>query len=304
MFKLNKLFHSPKKFFIDNMNKTVFTKNLLPYYFLDNDLKHYNEKKKLRIVTFGSCLSRYTADHYIRFFGGKIVSSVYHNRSDAFVGKFIDKDWKIYDHAQIFPLLKNDNVIENTDNQTSRLFRNQYPETMGTHNLSQGTLLFDVLNQKKADMIIIDNYVDLSALLLRFGKTDKEGVFLRPRDLKENYTDFTLSDYLDPEHAVLCMQKIIAFFKEKIPSAMIVFMNFPYNTYDNKHNRITRTQEYEKLFTLENGLVIPCLTIAGALQTHEKRHFKPEQYCAYAGMVHHYVINSLAGNKKITKKIA
>lgn len=304
MLKLNKLFQSPKKFFVENMNKTALTKNLLPYYFLDNDLKKYHEKKKLRIITFGSCLARYTADYYVRFFGGRVVSSVYHNRSDAFVGKFINKDWEIYEHSYILPLLKQDNVVENTDNQTSRLFRNQYSETMGTHNLSQGKLLFDTLNEQKADMIIIDNYVDLSVLLLRFGKSDKEGIFLRPRDLKEDYTDFTLSGYLSPEEAVLSMQKIITFFREKIPSSIIVFMNFPYNTYDNKHNRIVRTQDYERLFTLSDGLVIPCLTIDKALQTHEKRHFKHEQYCAYAGMVHYYVTKLSGEGKKSVKKRA
>lgn len=78
----------------------------------------------MRIATFGSCLSRYTANSFVKLYGGEIVSSVYHNRSDAFVGKFIEKNWIIEDYASVKNLLKNDTQFENIDQKSSQILKN------------------------------------------------------------------------------------------------------------------------------------------------------------------------------------
>jgi len=245
----------------------------------------------MQIITFGSCLSRYTANHFVKLFGGTIISSVFHNRSDAFVGKFVDKNWIITPEPEIAKLLKIDKNV-NIDDISSRLLHNQYAQWMGLHRLGKGIPLFKALNKKLGDLIIIDNYIDISARLMSKEKDDRAAIFLRQLDFKDDVTPWLLGDYLSTDLAVESMHKIINYFRKNLPNAVIVFLNFPYNTYESKPDRVKRSKDFENAFKLENDLVIPALTVHPNFQTRESSHYKPQQYAAYAGIVYQH-LNSL-----------
>lgn len=254
----------------------------------------------MRILTFGSCLSRYTAEHFVLLFGGRIVSCVYHNRSDAFVGKFLRRDWISYDFDEMFRLLKKDWTITHPDADPALILRNQYKETLGLHRLPGGYSLFSALKRKNFDLIIADNYMDLAARLVSRKGDTNAGLFLRPYDFANDNPDWVRGEFLKPAEGVRYMQSILRFFKTKAPTAQIVFINFPYNMYRESPPRIVRTQEYEKLFSFDDAHIIPCLRVSPRYQTENKQHFKPEQYSAYAGFIYQHLLTGgfLANRRK------
>ena len=244
------------------------------------------------VVTFGSCLSRYTSNHLVRLFGGRIISSVYHNRSDAFCGRLLDKTWHLDPMDEIrAALLKEDEQGSDDDNKASQILRNQYFETIGLHRLSKGMSLFTAVQSGQVDLFVVDNYMDLAARLISQPHKPHSGLFLRlndfaaPAGATESSHGWATGDYLSPAAGVKAMSRILDFFRHHNPDARIVFINFPYNTYGSSPERVARTQEYERLFQYENSEIIPCLTIPEMNQTEQKMHFKPPQYAAYAGII-------------------
>lgn len=237
----------------------------------------------MRIATFGSCLSRYTANHYIRLFGGTLISSVYHNRSDAFVGRFIDKTWKTGSYERIATVLSNTGEYT-PDNLPTNILKNQFYETIGKHRLSKGTPFMSALESNSIDLLIIDNYMDLSAKII--SNEDFEGLFLRIGNIKFDRDHIQISDYLSPENAVKNMVKIINYIRTVSPGTEMVFLNFPYNTYSDNPERVERSMEYHFRFKYKDIHIVPPMTVPEQFQTSQKQHFKNQQYCAYAGLVH------------------
>ena len=239
----------------------------------------------MKIATFGSCLSRYTANHYIKLYDGTVISSVYHNRSDAFIGKFIDKNWKTIPIESLADNLKDSPDVD-ADNLPINILKNQYEETMGLHRLSKGIPFLKAIENQEIDLLIMDNYIDLGAKLVKSNNFD--GLFFKLGDIENN--NLEILDYLSPDESVENMNKIIGFFKEKSPKTQIIFINFPHNTYEGSIDRIKRTKIFESQFKPSIS-VIPCLDVHPSFQTDQKQHFKGQQYCAYAGMVHQIIKN-------------
>ena len=243
----------------------------------------------MNIATFGSCLSRYTASHYTKLFGGKIISSVYHNRSDAFVGKFIDKNWKDIEFDVLSSFLSKSTEDLNVDNLPINILKNQYEEWMGLHGLKKGIPFIESVNNKLIDFVIMDNYMDLSARLMQHESSAK--FFLRPKDIFINKEGWVKEDFLDPVEGASGMLKIVNFIRSKSPKTKILFINFPFNTYLESMERVERTKAYENLFSEYDIRSIPCLSIHESFQTKDKQHFKPQQYAGYAGMAYQIINN-------------
>ncbi|MHC1727615.1 MAG: hypothetical protein AB9866_16700 [Syntrophobacteraceae bacterium] len=243
----------------------------------------------MRILTFGSCLARYTAEHFIMLFGGRIVSSVFHNRSDAFVGKFMDRDWVSYDFDEMYQLLRTDWVDDNPDADPALILRNQYKESIGLHRLPGGIDLFSALRRKNFDLVIADNFMDLAGCLVSKKGESNAGIFLRPYDFASEDSTWARGEFLPPLDGVRNMKRILRYFQARVPAAKIVFMNFPYNMYRSSPERIKRTKIYEKSFSFDGAQIIPCLRVNPLFQTRNRQHFKPEQYCAYAGLIYQHL---------------
>ncbi|MDH4572908.1 hypothetical protein [Salinicola acroporae] len=240
----------------------------------------------MNIVTFGSCLSRYTANQFAKLFGGKVLSSVYHNRSDVFYKRFVSRELSFEGldklMAAVLPAGSDDSGV---DNNARRILENQSPDKIGLHRLSRGKPLLEAL-QDQPDLILFDNYMDLSAKLV----SEKNLIEDRPFFLKLNglgsvQGDYVLGDYLPPEDGVYFMSRIISHFSTISPNSKMVFINFPYNTYAGDESRMIRTKTYQAKFRHGAVHVVPCQTIRKPMQTKDKQHFQQLQYAAYAGMV-------------------
>src|ERR1700744_3314785 len=108
----------------------------------------------MRIITYGSCLSRRVSTHLARQFGGTILSSVYYNRSDRFLGLFVDKTWH---EAPVDPAkfeLREEMSAEEKDRVES--LRDRHMPWVGLHRLPEGVAVFQAL-ENSADLIILDN---------------------------------------------------------------------------------------------------------------------------------------------------
>lgn len=242
----------------------------------------------MKIATFGSCLSRYIGNNYTYLFGGKIVSSVYHNRSDIFVERFIEKVADHLNHRDIADKLVAQKIDMPIESKAEVILSNQYAESVGKHRLNNGVQFIDLLENKQVDLIILDNYMDLGAKLVSVDDTKLGSKwFLRPNDLKDP-SACRPGDFLPPDQGVQSMLAIIKHIQLKVPKARIVFCNFPHNTYSAYPERVERTKQYEKIISSKadgSFTIIPCTNVPERFQTHEKQHFKKEMYCGYAGII-------------------
>ncbi|WP_157958984.1 hypothetical protein [Salinicola endophyticus] len=241
----------------------------------------------MNVVTFGSCLSRYTAGNYVKIFGGKVISSVYHNRSDVFYKRFASKEMG-FDGLN--------NLIQRTDSldlskakadaNIKRILENQTKEKVGQHRLSNGMQLFDALGSQP-DLVVMDNYMDLAARLA-FSESSgfPDPFFIALHGWGDTFKDFSLGEYLAPEEGAYYMEKVVSLFVSIAPKSKFVFINFPYNTYAGDRSRVARTKEYQRLFGHSAVLNIPCLDVRKPFQTKDKQHFQQAQYAAYAGIIH------------------
>lgn len=241
----------------------------------------------MNIVTFGSCLSRYTANQYAKIFGGKVVSSVYHNRSDVFYKRFISGELSFEGLDKLMSaVLPDGSDASGVDNNARRILENQTSEKIGLHRLSRGIPLFEALAHQP-ELIIFDNYMDLSAKLI-FEKAAPMAApyFLKLNGLSGLHEHYALGDYLSPEDGVRFMSLIVSHFSTISPNSKLVFINFPYNTYSGDESRLSRTKEYQARFRHGSAHIVPCQTIRKPLQTKDKQHFQQLQYAAYAGFIH------------------
>jgi hypothetical protein len=241
----------------------------------------------MKIITFGSCLSRYTANHFCRIFGGAVISSVYHNRSDAFVGKFIEKTWVSNLEDEVKELLNDSGLA---------IMMNQCEKSIGMHRLKNGIQFFEALDRGLGDIVIIDNFIDISARLLQTSTNNIEGIFLRPHDFLNQDHKLVIGDHLTVDLSVSFTIRIIKLIKEKLPKSTIIFINFPNNTYPNTSLKVTRLLDYEKKFFVQDALIIPALNIHRKYQTEVNSHFQPPQYAAYAGIIYQYLSSKESGN--------
>ena len=205
-----------------------------------------------KILTFGSCLSRYTADRYSNMYGAWTVSSVYHNRSDQFCEYFIDKkpepDWGELTKSVLQEMTVNDKV---GDEDPVQIIRNQTVDTMGLHNIREGlpvglvksgVPLDVILEQQDVDIVLMDNHMDLGAKLW-YEKNGSKPFFMRS-DYGPNFTDhYTLGPYLTADESAAYNNKIAAYLKTKLPRAKIIFLHFPIST-KAQERRINMTLEF------------------------------------------------------------
>ncbi|EGR2840370.1 hypothetical protein AB2M45_003023 [Vibrio cholerae] len=230
------------------------------------------------IITFGSCLSRYVARSYKRLFSANIISSVYHNRSDAFLkgiesGSFgLDNDF-----IDFIGTLKNEDAHSIIQNQTF--------SGIGKHHLDVEVNLFEALENNNVDIVIIDNFMDLSARLASpNGFSSCKDVFIRKNDVDDFDSRFTLGEYIEPKDSIVNMHRICDFFLEMQKNIKIVFINFPHNTYDDV-GRKYRTIEFFKGFKKDGVIIIPPMNIPKIYRTDVASHFDESQYSAYAGII-------------------
>ncbi|WP_424753384.1 hypothetical protein [Methylobacterium sp.] len=253
----------------------------------------------MRIVTFGSCLSRSTVAQFIRMYGGELISSVYHNRSDAFMGRFIDKDWTEYPYDEFVSIFRPASIEGvSIEKNPSIILRNQYLPWIGSHGLDEYVSFLEAV-KSEPDLIVVDNHVDLGARLLARKGDDKAGIFSMLGGTPKNL-NWELRERLAIKESIHSMKRFLSWIHESAPKATIVFINFPYVTYVDAPERVKRTKSFEADFSSDHAVVVPCLDVPMHERSPDPQHFRSPMYARYAGIIMQELVRQ--GKVKIEKE--
>jgi hypothetical protein len=236
------------------------------------------------ILTFGSCLSRWTANHYARRYDAEVVSTTYHNRSDRFLEYVVagrpGPDWDALERELC------DDRRDKRTKGVATVLRNQNPKTTGLH-LMKGVRgarpLLDL--RKQVDLVFIDNHMDLGGRL--WSKPDGAAPFFMRKDYAVRVADsYELGDYLSAEQSAAGITAIIKYFRERFRNARIVFLHFPFNTYPEESGRPERTRRFYEVFQSPETPILPAQHIPDVWKTQSKSHFAAPYYAQLAETVH------------------
>jgi hypothetical protein len=245
----------------------------------------------VRIVTIGSCLSRYIADMWLTMMEGELVNSVYNNRIDALVANYFssngDRGRQLPDYHQMIKYL---DYLPGKEQAVKEVLLNQYPKRIGMHHMPKGTpTLTKTLHTTSVDLIIMDNYMDSGVRLLSPKGEPDQQVFCNYQFVPNWQEHFALGELLPMDEAAAHWQTLLLALRELQPTARLVFCHFPVNVYGQK-DRERRSLEFEANFTLPAGLehahIIPSIAVAPKHQSEEPRHFLPTQYAFYTGILY------------------
>lgn len=230
--------------------------------------------QNLKIITFGSCLSRYVANQFSNMFGGKVISSVFHNRSDIFLSNFVENKTG----GPLFDSLLS--LFSNLNEDQKQILANQSKEHIGKHNLSHGLQFFEALHNQP-DLILIDNYIDIVGRAVEFGKDRK--IFLT---IKDPNLPYKLDNLLNIDTSILNFIRIAKFIRSSATNSKIVFLTFPGDAYAEENPRKSRFKAFSETFTSGDlDLIIKCSLNTKKYETNEHQHFKAPYYSGIASLI-------------------
>lgn len=232
----------------------------------------------MKIASFGSCLSSMVVSRMINRFGGERLAHISRYRSDQYYFYHIVKDRDIIPRCFIDEKLC---VIEQGVTDT-----NYIPPTVM---LDDQYSLFDSNNCDGADILVLDNYIDLGGIL-SYPKKDgymNSPIFLRKNDYKNYEEYFSFGEKLSNIDSAKYFKEIIRHFKSINPSVIIYFLHYPYNTYVNNSSRQDRAKEFESLFDDNDAVIVPSAIIKQNFQIkNDPAHFDDSVYVAYSGFIY------------------
>jgi len=250
---------------------------------------------------------------------GELVSCVYHNRSDALIKNYLEGGFQLPDYETFVATLKmkheimppvqkgmmesikgffstgfeqffpRDDAMSSMQRTLLQTLQNQYPQWMGLHNLPSGTPFMHVLKHDQLDLIVVDNYMDISPALKRPKGDPNSQIFIN-HSMIENASDVLVSGDapLTTDESVRNFVRILRYFQLHQPKAAIVFLQFPYNLYPSK-KRHQRCKAFEEQFNPRDvpGIqVFPPFAVVDALRLSDPQHYQSPQYAFYAGLVY------------------
>jgi hypothetical protein len=243
----------------------------------------------LNVATFGSCLSRYTANALFRMFPVSLLSCVFHNRSDAFLNNYVRGAYQLPEFDTLAERLVIDARHRGTMLQS---IMNQYPEGIGLHNLQNGVPFMKALDEESLDLIILDNYMDITPVLKTPVWEPDKHFFVNTAHIQNAKEAFKPGGHqLSIIEMMQNWTEIIRFIQKKQPQAALVFMHFPYNLYANerRHARCKRFEQVLNPKLLPECLIIKNQFIVPRYMDGTARHYTEPQYTFYAGMIYQYM---------------
>ena len=159
----------------------------------------------MKIGSIGSCLSNMVVNRLIKRFNGDKRFHVYRHRSDQFYHYYVKKDKIIVPRSYIEKTLiveKNESIDPNFVS-SSEMLDNQY-EKIGKHGVVHHKSFFDILKEEHLDIIVLDNYLDMAAILSypKLKGYESSPIFLRKNDYS-NFDDyFTFGENLSVHSVV------------------------------------------------------------------------------------------------------
>lgn len=252
----------------------------------------------MNVISYGSCLSNITVSIMHKMFGIKVLSTIANVRSDQFYHYFIAKDRLMIPRKYIESNLISSDTFENDPNYVpyQQMLDYQYPETLGQRGLAKSNF-FNVIEREKIDIVIIDNYVDMSAKLSypkQYDQYKDSPIMIRKQDFS-NYDDFfVLGEQLEYHRSIYYFNEIVKYIKSFQPNVKIYFLHYPYNTYVNNYARQKKARAFERAFHNDDITIIPAPNIAPLYRKeNDPAHFQMEVYNALAGFIYYnYEINN------------
>lgn len=257
-----------------------------------------DSESKPRILVFGSCMSNITASFLQAEYEYDHYRSIHHNRSDAFISYYIDRDREPIPRD----VLERELIYKPQSEAEARQFlHNQYPEGLGFHDLGarrrEGKTLLDDLNELTFNIILLDNFMDVAAKLV-YWKTRPEyagqTMFLN-LGFYENEAalapQFWHTEYLEPQQSAANWVRIYHWLRALQPQARFYFLPYHYCSSQSEPERYERIFRFQELFTpLAKSLdmtLFPAFNVAPALTCGEKDwpHFQTPIYRALAGTI-------------------
>lgn len=243
----------------------------------------------MKILTFGSNLSKLIAEQYVLINGGEVISSVLGNRSDFFNYNFINNgfDAAAYDEVAA--------KIAAEETEVKEVLINQHPDFLGKGS-SEKLRAFFSLNPEEVELIVIDNQIDLEESLYYLGQPQKS--FFLPLNASA-LSSFTATGELSVEESVSAIKQVIDYLSARFPKAKLLVVNHPVTNDRNALLKIRKpelfAQKQARADALQQGIEglgvysIPGLPVSRPYQTRDGNFFTVHQYCAYAGMLFKYV---------------
>ena len=255
---------------------------------------------KRKIATFGSCLSRFTANYLVADFSFEQLSCVFHVMSDQFIKYYVEKTHILPDLEWLESLF-----VPGDDPEAMRyasgMLRNQYPAQMGLwefpiDEMENKIPFLDLVEKSEVDLIILDNFIDLSSWA-QYYKLDPnlsecpiQFVSHLYKNQSELIEKFEFGGYINPKDSAHNYFKIMQWLRFKQPNARIAFLCFFGCTSQNNPERQSRALEfYKELDLLSDGqfLVVPPLEVPIELQKESDwTHVDNSIYRALAGKLY------------------
>jgi hypothetical protein len=256
----------------------------------------------MKVIAFGSCMSNLTITYLASDYGWEQTHSVHHNRNDSFIRYFIDQSSEMISKSFFDDLLI---YKESTEREARMFLRNQYRETVGFHDLPVGdSTFFEDLETNSYDVILLDNFMDVSSKLLRHRSRkdlEQSPIFLNPgfyKNSDEVIAQFDwFCDFLTPIESARNWLRIYQWLRAMQPSAKIIFLPFHSCSSVSSPDRFRRIHDFYPALvdvaTAERGLIIiPPLNVSDELTKGpiDWPHFQPPIYKALAGLVYLHTV--------------
>jgi hypothetical protein len=241
----------------------------------------------MKIATFGSCLSRFTAIQYTRLFGGEIVGSVYHNRADRFMKTYIERS-ETEVPASLFDGIA---LEDKTLGKAGVMIRNQVSVLgLGRHGMTgemgdNGGFMEAI--EGHLDLIIMDNYVDLVARLCTISDLPgSSGLFVVPDEVPSLRDRLILEPRLvDIAAAVQAWHALVDWVRGKQPGTKIFFIPFPFDHHP-KTDFVARSRLFDETFTTTRIKRVPLMQVYPGF-VESPSHFSTSYYAMLAAYIRH-----------------
>ncbi len=246
----------------------------------------------MKIMTFGSCFSRMVVDALLRLEHHDYISAIYNNRTDAFLANVVkgSAEW-LPDYDEVLNNMRYDPLHRKGHLE---VLLNQYPERgMGQHKtlIKRGNLFSTTVEQQAdaIDLIIMDNYADLTARLATYKPDPSKQLLL---DFKKitNFDDyFEMSDeFISVEESVANFIQLFDFFTTTFPKAQVFFTHFAMQHYDDE-KRVQRALQFESLMAQAKQTdrlhILPSLPVTDHYIAEQKQHHQLAYYNYLAGYI-------------------
>lgn len=236
-------------------------------------------------ASIGSCLAKRVATNIA---GGRLISSVFHNRSDVLADVLHTNGAPLSKRSDLCALM---GVEERAWDEFSAysILSNQSKEGFGLHDLASGVPLIEALTSASLDLIIIDNFMDLvgrlyetplGKLYYRYeGFTSPAGMALGPRLL--------------PAESAKNFRQVVELIGAFQPKAKLVFVQFPINNYPHADRRQWGWDFRDSLDLPKHVLNIPVRRVQPKFPDREPHHFASREYRKYANQVSEFLATEL-----------